>query len=180
MTTQEAHWYLPWDCYLYRTPTRCAHSRGILILAMPLLPILHAHSLCPLKRHTDTCRGTATGHFSRPTPRPTQVAPLSVAWTFSQTFTLVVIVTCSGLKPTCAYSRYNNVKLSWASQHYCLFWIYIINIYAFVISYNITSDHKYCSLIHHLVATQHVSHIMILNLNICIYFNFWISTIQKM
>ena len=35
-------------------------------------------------------------------------------------------------------------------------YICIINIYVFVISYNITPDHKYCSLIHHLVATHHV------------------------
>ena len=90
--TQEAYWYLPWDCYLYCTPTHCAHSRGILILAMGLLPITcplivptqeafwcfpwdcylsHAYSLHPLKRLTDTCRGTATGPFSRPTLCPT-------------------------------------------------------------------------------------------------------------
>ena len=158
--TQEAYWYLPWDCYLHCMPTRCAHSRGILILAVRLQPTLHAHSLRPLKRHTDTCCGTATGPFSRPTLRPTQVAPLSVAWNFSQTFPFVVIVTCSGLKPTCAHSRDNAVKLSWASHHYCLFWIYRINIYVFVISYNITPDHKYCSLIHHLVATHNVCHIL--------------------
>ena len=108
--TQEAYWYLPSDCYLHCTLSRCAHSRGILILAVALLPILHAHSFRPLKRHTDTCRGTATGLFSRPTLRPTHVEPLSVAWTVSQTFTLVVIVTCSGVKPTCAHSRDNTLN----------------------------------------------------------------------
>ena len=36
-----------------------SHSRGIQILAIGLLPILYAHSLCPLKRHTDTHRGIA-------------------------------------------------------------------------------------------------------------------------
>ena len=35
---------------------------------------------------------------------------------------------------------------------------YIINIYVFVISYNITPDHKYCLLIYHLVATPLVRH----------------------
>ena len=77
--TQEAYWYLRWDCFLYRAPTHCAHSRGILIRAVGLLPESHAHSLCPLKRHTDIWHGTANGLFSRPTLRPTQVAPLSVA-----------------------------------------------------------------------------------------------------
>ena len=35
---------------------------------------------------------------------------------------------------------------------------HIINIYVFVISYNITPDHKYCLLIHHLVAMTLVRH----------------------
>ena len=35
---------------------------------------------------------------------------------------------------------------------------YIINIYVFVISYNVTPDHKYCLLIHHLVAMPLVRH----------------------
>ena len=122
--TQQAYWYLPWDCYSLHASTQCAHSRGILILAVGLLPILHAHSVCPLKRHTDTCRGISTGSFSRPTLHSTQVALSSVAWIFTHTFTLVVIVTCSSLKPTHAHSRDNTIKLSWASHHYHLFWIY--------------------------------------------------------
>ena len=136
--TQEAYWYLPWDCYLYRTPNPCAtqevywylpcdieiplkrhtdtcpgisrsHSRGILILAVGLLPYraathcahsrsilmfavgllltLHDHSLCPLKRHTDSCRGIAA-HIARPLVAPTQEAywylPQYCYWSFLQ------------------------------------------------------------------------------------------------
>ena len=125
MPTQEAYWSLQWDCYPYRTPTQCALSRGILIFAVGLLLVLSPDPLyAPLKRHTDICRGIATGSFSRPTLWPTQVAPLSVAWIFSEAFTPVVIVTCSDLKPTRPHSRDNTVKLSWASHHYCLFLIY--------------------------------------------------------
>ena len=95
--TQEAYWHLTWDCYLYRMPTQCAHSRGILMLAVGLLLVLSLDPLsAPLKWH------------------PCQL----------QTFILVATVTCSGLKPTHAHSRDNTVKLSWASHHYYLFWIY--------------------------------------------------------
>ena len=73
------HWYLPWDCYLYRTPTHCANSRGILILAVGLLPISHAHSLCPIKRHTDTCHGIATC-IARLLLVPTQEAYWYLTW----------------------------------------------------------------------------------------------------
>ena len=132
--TQEAYWHLPWDCYLLHDFIHCAHSRGILILAVELLPITHAHSMPHSSSTTVTC-----------VPSP---------WTF----TLVVIVTCSGLKPTSAHSRDNTVKLSWASHLYCLIWIYIINIFVFVISYNITPAHKYCLHIHHWVATHLVRH----------------------
>ena len=62
------------------------------------------------------------------------------------------------VKPTRAHSKDNTVKLSWTSHSYYLCWIYIINIYVFVISYNITPYHKYCILIHHLVATPPVRH----------------------
>ena len=52
--TQGACWYLPWDCYLLRASIHCSHSRVILILAVGLLPIVHVHSLFPLKRrHSD-------------------------------------------------------------------------------------------------------------------------------
>ena len=99
--TREAYGYLPWNCYLYCSPTHYAHSRGILILAVELLPISHAHSrgilifamglllishahsLRPLKRHSDTCRGTATGSFSSPLYAPLK-RQHSVAWTPSQ------------------------------------------------------------------------------------------------
>ena len=132
--THEAYWYLPWDCYLSHAHSLCplkrhtdtcpgisrSHSRGILILAVGLLPIT-----CPLIVPTQEAYWYLPWYcywsFLQAHSRPTQVAPLSVAWTFSQTFTLVVIVTCPGLKPTCAHSRDNTVKLSWASHHYCLF-----------------------------------------------------------
>ena len=66
--TQEAFWHLPCVCYLYRVSIHCAHSRGILIIAVRLLPIARFHSLCPLKRHSHTCRGTAAGSLSLSSP----------------------------------------------------------------------------------------------------------------
>ena len=77
--TQDSYWCLLWDCYLKCTPTSCAHSRGILILGVGLLPISYAHSLCPLKRHTDTCRGIAA-HIARPLIVPTQDAYWYLPW----------------------------------------------------------------------------------------------------
>ena len=84
VSNQEAHWYLSWDYYLYRTPTRGAHSRGILTFAVGLLfhmhtrssshsggiltfavgllSYTHTHSWCPLKRHTDIWRGIAVSY----------------------------------------------------------------------------------------------------------------------
>ena len=54
MPTQEAFWYLPWDC----------------------IPILHVPSLRPLKGHSDICLGTIhlSAANSRPTRHPTQEA----------------------------------------------------------------------------------------------------------
>ena len=83
---------------------KISHSRGILIFAVGLLLISLLHSLCPLKRHSDICCGTATyiaSHSlrplkrhsdicrgtiqlsaanSRPTRCPTQEVTQSVAW----------------------------------------------------------------------------------------------------
>ena len=107
--TQEAYRYLPWDCYLYHNSIHCAHWRGILILAMGLLPISRFHSLCPLKRHTDTCCGNAAGSLSSPlcTPLMRQHYQLHGCPLF---FTLVVTVNYSGHKPTHVHSRDNSVN----------------------------------------------------------------------
>ena len=70
MPTQEAFWYLPWDCYLYRYFVHYAYSRGILIFAVGLLPKSPVHSLRPLKRYSYICRGTTAGPFSSPLYAP--------------------------------------------------------------------------------------------------------------
>ena len=57
--TQEANWCLLWDCYLNRTPTPCADAYWYLLWDCYLS---HAHSLCPLKRHTDSCPGISRSH----------------------------------------------------------------------------------------------------------------------
>ena len=137
-------------------PILHAHSRGILILAMALLPISHAHSL----HHSRGILILAMVLLLVLSPGPLYA---QLKWHVSCVDFLSNFHNCSHCylfrpKPTCAHSRDNTVKLSWACHHYCLFWIYIINIYVFVISYNITPDHKYCSLIHHLVATHHIRH----------------------
>ena len=85
--TQEAFWYLPWDCYLYRTPTHYAHSRDILILAVELLLALSLAHFTPHSRgNTVSC-----------------VDALSI-------FTLVVTVSYSGHKPTHVHSRDKTVN----------------------------------------------------------------------
>ena len=49
--TQEAYWYLPWDCYLYRDSIHYSHSRGILTLAVDCCWFSLSSPLCvPLKR----------------------------------------------------------------------------------------------------------------------------------
>ena len=77
--TQKAYWYLLWDRYTSHTSIHCTHSRGILIFAVGLLPISLVHSLCPLKRHTDICCGTAT-YIASPFIVPTQEAYWYLLW----------------------------------------------------------------------------------------------------
>ena len=150
--TQEAYWYLPWYCYWFFLH---AHLRGVLILAVGLLPISHAHSL-----HSRGILILVTGFLSI---SHANCMPHSSGTFVSCVEFLSNFRSCSHChlfrpKAHSCHSRYSTVKLSWASYHYCLFWIYIINIYMFVISCNITPDHKYCLLIHHLVAMPPIHH----------------------
>ena len=77
--TQDAFWYLPRNCDLLGEAVHCAHSRGILIFAVGLLPISIVHSLCPLKRHTDICCGIAT-YIASPCTVPTQETYWYLLW----------------------------------------------------------------------------------------------------
>ena len=70
-----------WDWYLYSESIHCAHSRGILILPVGPLPISRIHSLCPLKRHFDTCRGTST-YIANPFIVPTQEEFWYLPWDY--------------------------------------------------------------------------------------------------
>ena len=69
--TQEAYWYLPWDCYLYNTPTKEATDscHGIA-----------TYIARTLKMHTDTCRRIAT-YIACPLIVPTQEAFWYLPWT---------------------------------------------------------------------------------------------------
>ena len=65
-----------------------SHSRGILILAVGLLPISLVHSLRPLKRHSDICRGIAAyiaSSFTTPTQEAYWYLPWYCYWFFLQT-----------------------------------------------------------------------------------------------
>ena len=153
MPTQEAYWYLPWGCCVIHTATHCAHSRGILYLPWDCCligtPIHCSHSRGIRILAGTCCISTA---LSSPHSRSNAVrcmeAPL---------FYFLVIVTIQALSqlvPSQETILFIVVDLSLLFLVLNIWLIFTL----FLISYGITSDHKYLFIYPPFVATHLVCH----------------------
>ena len=137
---------------------RGAHSRGITDncrgTSLAHCCLARVHSLRPLKRH---CWYLPWHHSPLYCKESSPlVTPLKRQYCSLCGVPLILFLYLLG-QSVHLCSTYMIILLVVVERFSVIYWGYIIYLICFVVSYNITFDHKSCFLIHHLVATHHAS-----------------------